>query len=95
MSLLHIAGEVTLHVYAAGVNRQTKFQVVDCTSAYNAIMGCPWIHDMKAVPSTLHQAIKFATPWGVQEIKGEQENSRSCYQTTLKGTTEPSNDIPR
>ncbi|XP_010513511.1 PREDICTED: uncharacterized protein LOC104789525 [Camelina sativa] len=78
-------GEVTLPVYAEGVNKHTKFLVVDCASAYNAIMGRPWIHDMAAIPSTLHQTIKFPTPWGVKEILGEQESSRSCYQTTLKG----------
>ncbi|CAA7047599.1 unnamed protein product, partial [Microthlaspi erraticum] len=68
-----------------GVNRQTKFMILDCASAYNAIMGRPWIHDMRAIPSTLHQTIKFPTPWGIREIKGEQEHSRSCYQTSLKG----------
>ncbi|XP_010424166.1 PREDICTED: uncharacterized protein LOC104709214 [Camelina sativa] len=78
-------GEVTLPVYAEGVNKHTKFLVVDCASAYNAIMGRPWIHNMGAIPSTLHQTIKFPTPWGVKEIVGEQESSRSCYQTTLKG----------
>ncbi|CAA7055099.1 unnamed protein product [Microthlaspi erraticum] len=78
-------GEVTLPVYAGGINRQTKFLILDCATAYNAIMGRPWIHDMGAVPSTLHQTIKFPTPWGVKEIKGEQEHARSCYQTTLKG----------
>ncbi|VVB04402.1 unnamed protein product [Arabis nemorensis] len=78
-------GEVTLPVYTGGVNRQTKFLIVDCASAYNAIMGCPWILEMGAVPSTLHQVIKFPTPWGIKEIRGQQENSRSRYQTTLKG----------
>ncbi|KFK21940.1 hypothetical protein AALP_AAs40902U000100 [Arabis alpina] len=78
-------GEITLSVYAGGINRRTKFQVLDCASAYNVIMGRPWIHDMEAVPSTFHQVLKFPTPWGTQEIKGEQEYSRSCYQTTLKG----------
>ena len=30
---------------------------------------------------------KFPTPWGIRIIKGDQENSRSCYRTTLKGKT--------
>ncbi|KAG7547449.1 Aspartic peptidase domain superfamily [Arabidopsis suecica] len=78
-------GEVTLPVYAGGINKHTKFLVVDCPSAYNAIVGRPWIHDMGAIPSTFHQTIKFPTPHGVKEIVGDQENARSCYQTTLKG----------
>ncbi|XP_010445555.1 PREDICTED: uncharacterized protein LOC104728238 [Camelina sativa] len=52
-------GKVTLPVNAEGVNKHTKFLVVDCASAYNAMMGSPWIHDMGAIPSTLHQTIKF------------------------------------
>ncbi|XP_056864081.1 uncharacterized protein LOC130511215 [Raphanus sativus] len=47
-------GEVLLPVYAEGVNQATKFLVVDCPSSYNVILGRPWIHDMGAVPSTLH-----------------------------------------
>ncbi|WZY72296.1 hypothetical protein YC2023_004536 [Brassica napus] len=46
-------GEVVLPVYAEGINLSTKFLVVDCQSAYNMILGRPWIHDTGAVPSTL------------------------------------------
>ncbi|KAF2531503.1 hypothetical protein F2Q70_00030526 [Brassica cretica] len=31
--------------------------------------------------------VKFPTPWGIRIIRGDQEKSRSCYQTTLKGKT--------
>ncbi|XP_056855819.1 uncharacterized protein LOC130505235 [Raphanus sativus] len=81
-------GEVLLPVYAEGVNQATKFLVVDCPSSYNVILGRPWIHDMRAVPSTLHQLVKFPTPWGIRAVKGDQENARSCYQTTLRGMTQ-------
>ncbi|XP_022131653.1 uncharacterized protein LOC111004780 [Momordica charantia] len=36
------------------------FQVMDITSAYSFLLGRPWIHSTGAVPSTLHQKIKFA-----------------------------------
>ena len=65
----------------------TKFLVVDCESSYNMIQGCPLIHDMGAVPLTVHQMVNFPMPWGIRAIKGDQENSRSCYQTILKGKT--------
>ncbi|XP_030478239.1 uncharacterized protein LOC115695304 [Cannabis sativa] len=68
----HSIGEVNLHVWAKGVNLQTKFIVVDCPSSYNAILGRPWIHEMKAVPSTYHQVIKFPTPWGIKQISWAQ-----------------------
>ncbi|XP_013673638.2 uncharacterized protein LOC106377971 [Brassica napus] len=67
------AGEVVLPVYAEGINLSTKLLVVDCQSAYNLILGQPWIHDMGAVPSTLHQIVKFPTPWGIRAIRGDQE----------------------
>ncbi|XP_048623808.1 uncharacterized protein LOC125592590 [Brassica napus] len=81
------AWEITLPVYAEGVNMPTKFLVVDFDSSYNIILGRPWINRMGTVPSTLHQMVKFPTPWGIKAIRGDQEYSRSCYQTTLKGKT--------
>ncbi|WZZ88538.1 uncharacterized protein LOC106359319 [Brassica napus] len=57
------AAEITLPVYAEGINMSTKFLVVDCDSSYNMILGRPWIHRLGAVPLTLHQMVKFPTPW--------------------------------
>ncbi|KAF8105168.1 hypothetical protein N665_0162s0047 [Sinapis alba] len=54
---------VMFHVYAERINMSTKFLVVDCKSSYNMILGRSWIHDMGAVPSTLHQMMKFPTLW--------------------------------
>lgn len=48
----HTTGEVSLPVYAEGINT-TKFLVVDWKSSYNMIHGRPWIHDIGTVPSTL------------------------------------------
>ena len=55
-------GEITLPTYAQGLNLLTKYVVLDGDSTYNIILGRPWIHDLKAVPSTYHQVIKFPTP---------------------------------
>ncbi|KAJ9555097.1 hypothetical protein OSB04_009711 [Centaurea solstitialis] len=72
--------EIILPVYAKGINKQTKFNVVDCQSAYNVILGRPWIHEMKAIPSTYHQKIKFPSPWGIQEIASENKIAREyCF----------------
>ncbi|KAK0592545.1 hypothetical protein LWI29_021084 [Acer saccharum] len=77
-------GEIVLPVYAEGVNLYINFLVLDCQSPYNTILGRPWIHELKAIPSTYHQLIKFPTKWGVKEIKGEQRAARECYQNALK-----------
>ncbi|XP_017256291.1 uncharacterized protein LOC108225848 [Daucus carota subsp. sativus] len=81
-------GEITSPTYVKGLNILTKFLVIDCDSTYNIIMGRPWIHDLKAVPSTFHQVLKFPTPWGVQEIRGEQSMARECYKTCMKPTAQ-------
>nr|XP_033516188.1 uncharacterized protein LOC117280601 [Nicotiana tomentosiformis] len=48
-------GEIMLTIFAEGVIKETKFQVIDTDMAYNVILGRPWIHDMDVVSSTLHQ----------------------------------------
>ncbi|XP_074318251.1 uncharacterized protein LOC141655051 [Silene latifolia] len=69
----HSLGEIVIPTYAKGVNKQVR----------------PWIHEMKAVPSTYHQCLKFPTPWGVQEIRGDQEEAKNCYKIALKPTARP------
>ncbi|GMN47447.1 hypothetical protein TIFTF001_016609 [Ficus carica] len=59
-------GKIKLPVFAVGENKMTCFLVLDCSSAYNIILGRPWIHAMKAVPSTYHQRIRFPTKQGIR-----------------------------
>ena len=47
-------GDIALPVYAGGVNLNVNFVVLDSPSTYNMILGRPWIHKMRAVPSTFH-----------------------------------------
>ncbi|KAL5840570.1 hypothetical protein ACOSQ4_013178 [Xanthoceras sorbifolium] len=77
-------GKIVLPVYAEGVNLNIRFRILDCPLSYSIIMGRPWIHEMRAIPSTYHQIIRFPTKWGVHEIRGQQKASRDCYQNTLR-----------
>ncbi|CAA7016767.1 unnamed protein product [Microthlaspi erraticum] len=61
------------------VTKIVKFVVVDKPAIYNAIMGTPWIHSLKAVASTYHQCLKFPTPNETVTIRGSQEMSRICF----------------
>ncbi|XP_019242000.1 PREDICTED: uncharacterized protein LOC109222045 [Nicotiana attenuata] len=70
-------GEVVLTTFAEGVVKDTKFQVVEMDMVYNMILGRPWIHEMDAVPSTLHQVIKFPSQWGIRQIRGDQQTPKS------------------
>ncbi|KAG7564134.1 Ribonuclease H-like superfamily [Arabidopsis suecica] len=72
-------GNIKLPVLAAGVPKIVEFIVFDRPAAYNIILGTPWIYQMKAIPSTYHQCVKFPTPGGFGTIQGDQETSRSCY----------------
>ena len=54
-------GDITLPFYVARVNLHITFVVLDSPSAYNVILGKPWIHEMRAVPSNFHQVIRFPT----------------------------------
>ncbi|XP_019240175.1 PREDICTED: uncharacterized protein LOC109220167, partial [Nicotiana attenuata] len=54
-SIVVTKGKIILTTFAEGVVKDTKFQVVEIDMAYNMILGKPWIHEMDAVSSTLHQ----------------------------------------
>ena len=77
------AGVVTLPVTAGSVTEMTEFLVVTVASPYNVIMGRTWIHKMKATPSTYHQVIRFPTANGVEEIWGDQVESKKCYSAVI------------
>ncbi|XP_077221986.1 uncharacterized protein LOC143855806 [Tasmannia lanceolata] len=62
-----------------------NFLVVRATSVYNAILGRPSQNLIRAVTSAYHQKMKFITPNGVGEVRGDQPQSRECYAMALKG----------
>ncbi|GFS42838.1 hypothetical protein Acr_00g0081980 [Actinidia rufa] len=76
-------GTVSLITRASSQEQMTEFIVVDIPSPYNAIVGRDWLHRMKGVASTLHQAIKFLTPRGEEAIYGNQVAAKQCYLATV------------
>ena len=69
-------GTVTLPVtvgdYLQQITKDIAFLVVDCSSAYYAILGRPTLNSWKAVTSTYHLMIKFPTDYEVGELRGNQ-----------------------
>ena len=61
-----------------GKEVMVTFIVVRSFSPYTAILGRPWIHAMRAVPSTLHVKIKFPIEYGVTVVRGNQQVARQC-----------------
>ncbi|XP_070035311.1 uncharacterized protein [Nicotiana tomentosiformis] len=68
--------EILLPTNAEGVMKTTLFKVVDGDIGYIIILGRPWLHEMKVVPSTYHQLLKFPNPEGIKQIKGDQPEAR-------------------
>jgi hypothetical protein len=66
------SGKVAINVKADTVSSPTEFFVLNAYYLYNAILGRPKLHQMGAVPSTLHQQLRFQTPLGIMEIVGDQ-----------------------
>lgn len=59
--------EVELPVFTECVNFHRTFLVIDSKSAYNGILGKPWIYRIKVVSSTYHQLIKSSTPQALEK----------------------------
>ncbi|XP_070030092.1 uncharacterized protein [Nicotiana sylvestris] len=72
-------GEIILPVNVAGTIQDTKFHVIEGDMRYNASLGRLWIHSMRAVPSTLHQMMKFPTKEGVKTVHGEQHVAKEMF----------------
>ncbi|XP_060211603.1 uncharacterized protein LOC132639133 [Lycium barbarum] len=72
-------GDITLPVNTAGIVQHTKFYVMNGEMRYNALFGRPWVHNMREVPSTLHQILKFLTSEGIKIIHGEQPIAKEIF----------------
>nr|POE49921.1 transposon ty3-g gag-pol polyprotein [Quercus suber] len=81
-------GSITLPVtvgdYPQELTRNVMFLVVDCSSAYNGILGWPTLNSWKAATSTYHLMIKFLTDYGIGELRGNQATARECYIVMLE-----------
>ena len=71
-------GQISLPVNMEGKEVMVTFIVVRSFSPYTAILGRPWIHAMRVVPSTLHVKVKFPTEQGVAIVRGSQQMARQC-----------------
>ncbi|XP_070032523.1 uncharacterized protein [Nicotiana tomentosiformis] len=79
-------GEILLPTNAEGVMKTTLFEVVDGDMGYNIILGRPWLHEMKVVPSTYHQLLKFPTLEGIKQIRGEQLAAREMNVISISNS---------
>nr|XP_009786308.1 PREDICTED: uncharacterized protein LOC104234440 [Nicotiana sylvestris] len=78
--------EILLPTNAEVVINPTLFEVVDGDMVYNIILGRPWLHEMKALPSTYHQLLKFPTPEGIKQIRGNQPAAREMNAISVSSS---------
>ncbi|MQL74299.1 hypothetical protein Taro_006659, partial [Colocasia esculenta] len=75
---------ITLGTAPKNVTKIVDFLVIKNMSGYNAILDRGLIGQIKAVPSSLHQKMKFLTPSEIREVLGCQRESRRCYVLSLR-----------
>ncbi|CAL8168395.1 unnamed protein product [Prunus armeniaca] len=61
-----------------------QFLIVDCSTAYNVIVGRTALTRVKAHLSPHMLLMKFPTCNGTGVIRGDQLSARTCYVTALK-----------
>ncbi|XP_071909730.1 uncharacterized protein [Coffea arabica] len=61
-----------------------NFAVVKQQSPYNVFLGRPALNALRAIPSTLHLSVKFPTPRGIAEVRGDPDVARACYLAMLQ-----------
>ncbi|XP_055831000.1 uncharacterized protein LOC129900049 [Solanum dulcamara] len=81
-----VIGEIHLTLQVGPAEFLVLFQVMDVSSNYNLLLGRPWVHMAKAVPSTLHQCVKFE--WSHAEVTVHGELNHPIYSVNSVLVTE-------
>ena len=58
---------------------------MDQPSAYNIIIDCPTLNQLKAITSTYHMMMKFPTEKEIAIMLGDQSMVRMCYIQRVDG----------
>ncbi|VFQ69713.1 unnamed protein product [Cuscuta campestris] len=69
------------------VQKQMRFVVVNIKCVHNAILGRPGINKVRGVISMAHLCMKFYTPGGIGQVRGDQKKARHCYLEVVKKMT--------
>ncbi|KAJ9147619.1 hypothetical protein P3X46_029756 [Hevea brasiliensis] len=67
-----VLGDIDLPLQIGACTFNVTFQVMNIEPAYTMLLGRPWIHSANAVPSTLHQKIKYIMDGKIITVRGEE-----------------------
>ncbi|PKI49428.1 hypothetical protein CRG98_030160 [Punica granatum] len=76
-----VNGEINLLIDIGPCSFVVIFQVLDIPNTFNLLLGRPWIHLAGAVPSSLHQTLKFIVEEKLMTVKGEEDYA--IYKETV------------
>ncbi|PKI53316.1 hypothetical protein CRG98_026293 [Punica granatum] len=68
-----VNGEIDLLMDIGPCSFSVTFQVLDIPNAFSLLLGRPWIHSASAIPSSLHQKVKFIVEEKIITVKGEED----------------------
>ena len=88
-------GQIRLLVEIGGRKECVDFIVVHSYSLYTATLGLPQIRSIGAVPSSLHQKVKFPTDQGIFELRGDQNPARQCLIATIRHEQLSQPELPK
>ena len=77
-------GQIRLPMQTGSETVEVDFIIVDAYSPYAAIVARPWLHNLGAVSSTLHQKIKYLSGGKIEEILGDQTMARQCMVVAIR-----------
>lgn len=52
-------GSIILDFHMGPITFMTEFQIIDIPSGFNLLLGRVWLHEVNALPSSIHQKIKI------------------------------------
>ncbi|PKI70865.1 hypothetical protein CRG98_008756 [Punica granatum] len=68
-----VNGEIDLLIDVGPCSFSVTFQILEISNAFSLLLGRPWIHATDAVPSSLHQKLKFFVEGKLITVNSEED----------------------
>ncbi|KAA3462451.1 hypothetical protein EPI10_028937 [Gossypium australe] len=68
-----VMGRIEITLLIGSNTYEVDFLVTDIVPSYNCLLGRPWIHSVRAVPSSQHQKLKLVTEGRLMTINAEED----------------------
>lgn len=65
-----VMGTFKSHILINPSEHEAEFHVMDVPATFNLLLGRPWLHQIKAVSSTVHQLVKYPFKCGIATVYG-------------------------